>query len=259
MHPFELYDALIDGLPGDVRVKSYINGKIWTMTETSDGSYGLAMTFDCATRPALHGADYDGMNLRDLAALSKSWNFPEAAIGMAAINAWYNEKSRAEAAGVLFPTAENGIQDAFSLYLERARGKKVATVGSFEKAFRVYRPVCTLSVLERRPGPGEYPDPACEYLLPEQDIVFITGSALVNKTLPRLLELSRNAQTILLGPTVPLAPVLFSFGIECLAGFVVTRPEVCRRLAACGYEISPTPAGERVRLSADAAHLGGTP
>ena len=249
MKPFEIYDALIDCLPENVRVKTYINGKIWTMSELDDGSLGLAMTFDCAARAPLHGADYDGMELRDLAALSKSWNFPEAAIGMSAINAWYNERARALSAGVVFPDAERGVQDAFSIYLERARGKKVATIGSFEKAFRVYRPVCELSVLERAPSAGEYPDTACEYILPEQDLVFITGSAFVNKTMPRLLELSSGADTILLGPTVPLAPVLFEFGIDCLAGFVVTEPEVCRRLAACGYEISPTPAGKRVRMS----------
>lgn len=249
MQPFDIYDALIEGLPAGLRVKSYINGKIWTMAETDEGAYGLAMTYDAASIPPVWREDYVGMDLRDLAALSKSWNFPEAAIGMAAINAWFNKEERARAAGVLFPDPLRGVQDAFSVYLSRAEGKKVATVGSFEKAMRVYRPVCELTVLERRPRPGEYPDSACEYLLPEQDIVFLTGSAFVNKTMPRLLELCRGAETILLGPTVPLAPQLFDFGVDCLAGFVVTEPEACRRLAATGYELSPSPVGKRVRLS----------
>ena len=38
MKPFEIYDALIDGLPENVRVKTYINGKIWTMSELEDES-----------------------------------------------------------------------------------------------------------------------------------------------------------------------------------------------------------------------------
>ena len=33
MQPFDIYDALIEGLPAGLRVKSYINGKIWTMAE----------------------------------------------------------------------------------------------------------------------------------------------------------------------------------------------------------------------------------
>ncbi len=253
MQPFAIYDALIDGLPAGLRVKSYINGKIWTMVETDEPAYGLAMTFDVASVPPLWKEDYAGMDLRDLAALSKSWNFPEAAIGMAAINAWYNEHGRAERNGVLFPEPERGVQDAFSVYLSRAEGRRVATVGSFEKAMRVYRPVCALTVLEQHPHPGELPDSACEYVLPEQDIVFVTGSAFVNKTMPRLLTLCQNAETILLGPTVPLAPQLFDFGVDCLAGFVVTEPEACRRLAATGYELSPSPVGKRVRLSKEDA------
>ena len=33
----------------------------------------------------------------------------------------------------------------------------------------------------------DFLDSACEYILPEQDFVFITGMTLTNKTLPRLL------------------------------------------------------------------------
>ena len=42
--------------------------------------------------------------------------------------------------------------------------------------------------IEKRPK-------ASEYLLPEMDFGFITGSAFVNKTMPRLLELIKNAHT----------------------------------------------------------------
>ena len=36
-------------------------------------------------------------------------------------------------------------------------------------------------MIERRPGAKDYPDAACEYLLPEMDAVFITGSTAANK------------------------------------------------------------------------------
>ena len=44
----------------------------------------------------------------------------------------------------------------------------------------------------------------------------------MNKTMPRLLELSRNAKTIVIGPTVPMCPELKSLGIDRLSGMVVT-------------------------------------
>ena len=46
---------------------------------------------------------------------------------------------------------------------------------------------CSLSILEREPEGADFLDSACEYILPEQDFVFITGMTLTNKTLPRLL------------------------------------------------------------------------
>ena len=40
--------------------------------------------------------------------------------------------------------------------------------------------------------------------------------------MPRLLELSASAQTIVVGPTVPLCPELKDCGIDRLSGMVVT-------------------------------------
>jgi uncharacterized protein (DUF4213/DUF364 family) len=111
--------------------------------------------------------------------------------------------------------------------------------------------VCELSILEKRPIPGDYPDSACEFLLPTQDFVFATGVTLINKTFPRLLALSRKTAFILVGPSVPLAPFLFDYGVRDLQGFVVTDPERCRKVVNresqcglifdCGKMVSLTP------------------
>ena len=49
----------------------------------------------------------------------------------------------------------------------------------------------------------------------------MTGTTIINKTLPRLLELSSNAVKVLVGPSTPLTDVLHDFGIDVLAGMVV--------------------------------------
>ena len=82
--------------------------------------------------------------------------------------------------------------------LEEMEGKKVAVIGHFP-GMEVGRRACGLTVLERNPQEGDLPDFAAEYVLPEQDYVFITGTALTNKTMPRLLELSEHATVGLVG------------------------------------------------------------
>ena len=72
------------------------------------------------------------------------------------------------------------------------------------------------------------PDPACEYVLPDTDFAFITGVTIINKTAPRLLELARNATTVLVGPSVIMSSVLFEQGADALAGSVVADPEKAR-------------------------------
>ena len=86
-------------------------------------------------------------------------------------------------------------------------------------------PVKEYFILEREPKPGDYPDCACEWLLPRCDLVVITGSAAINKTMPRLLELCRGAEVILTGPTVSLCPALLELGIRRLNGCAIVEPE----------------------------------
>ena len=82
---------------------------------------------------------------------------------------------------------------------------------------------------------GDFPDPACEYILENQDFLFITGVTIINKTLPRLLELGHNARIVLVGPSVPLSPFWFEKGISSLAGTMVTdAAKIWRHVAEGG-------------------------
>jgi uncharacterized protein (DUF4213/DUF364 family) len=125
----------------------------------------------------------------------------------------------------------------------------VAVIGHFPHLEKTLGKVCDLAILEKRPLPGDYPDSACEFLLPFQDYVFATGVTLINKTLPRLLELSRRQGLILVGPSVPLAPLLFDWGVRDLQGMVVTDPELCRGVIT-GENLGSTifDAGQRVSI-----------
>ena len=75
------------------------------------------------------------------------------------------------------------------------------------------------------------------------------ASTLVNKTLPRLLELSKNAYTILAGPSCPLCPQLLELGIDRIAGLVVTDTEGMKEKIRKEISGPPYPMGKPFLLT----------
>ncbi|MCH4184842.1 MAG: DUF364 domain-containing protein [Eggerthellaceae bacterium] len=222
--PWNLYKDLISGIPEDIGVLDLEIGQHWVYLKAESGSgMALAVTggtgnFALADR-ALH------MTLRDVACQCTSWNFLSASVGVAALNAWYSTPEHAKAAGMKIE--EHHSNDGFDLYQRVCQGKKVTVVGHFPLIERL-ADQCDLTVLERNPHGDDVPDPGCEYLVPSQDFTFMTGITLTNKTMPRLLELSRSGSTVLVGPSVVPAPALFKYGVDCMAGSIVDDPEQAR-------------------------------
>jgi len=225
---WDIYDALIAAVPDDLLVQECLIGMHWTLIRSN--AVGMALTPSGERRYGKQGGaiisgiggKIAGMPVHTLAEFVKSWNPYEASLGLAAINSAFNS---AEQVGRLsgHPVTEQPQISAFLYYGEMVRGKNVAVIGHFPDLDELEK-LCHLTILERNPGEGDLPDPACEYVLPAQDFVFITATALINKTLPRLLELSSRAQTFLVGPSTPFAPLLFDHGIQTLAGTVVVEP-----------------------------------
>ena len=218
-----LYKRLVEGVPEGIAVRDMIVGNHWAMVEAESGC-GMAMVVGGGRGKFRLHAHALHMELRDLAAQCASWNFLEASVGVAALNAWYSTPENATAAGM--KVEEAGSNDGFELYRRICAGKRVCVVGHFPLIERLAGE-CELSILERAPQPGDYPDPACEFIVPHQDFLFCTGITLTNKTMPRLLALADRPQTstILVGPSVVPAPALFDFGVDCMAGSVITDPE----------------------------------
>jgi len=64
-------------------------------------------------------------------------------------------------------------------------------------------------------------------LIPEADIVAITGSAFVNHSIDEVVGYCRSSSTVLiLGPSTPLSPLLFNYGISILSGTYVVNEEM---------------------------------
>lgn len=234
MSNWDLYDALIDGIPSGHTVDECMIGLHWTFVRSGDHA-GIAMTFQGSSISGLKNGPYIGRDLHEVAEGIKSWDMLQASVGMAACNAWYNSREKMAELGIDRDgkAAKTGTGESiFDEPLEALQGKKVAVIGHFPYIEKQLGDQCDLCVLEREPEGSDFLDSACEYILPEQDFVFITGMTLTNKTLPRLLTLTKTARTILVGPSSPITPKLFSFGIDSIAGFYVTDIDQTRALVS---------------------------
>jgi len=190
------------------------------------------------------------MPLRDLAACVKSWDFAEASLGHAALNAYYNAVPTLAARGVEISGAthvEDRSADPFISGQNDLRGKTVTMIGRFPYVDKLLAPICDLRVIAKyHPLDGDYPEEAAEYLLPGSDFVFLPSYAIVEKTLPRFLKLAGGAVVTIVGPATTLAPSLFAHGAHDLSGFVVkdsdTAELVCKTgtgsFRACGQKVS---------------------
>lgn len=148
----------------------------------------------------------------------------EAAVGMAAINS-------------LLAVDESHCVDlnGRDLLIERGRGKKVALVGHFPFVPDLREAVGHLWVIELEPRAGDVTAEQGQALIPQADVVAITGSAFVNHTIERLLGLcSSKSLVIVLGPTAPLSPVLFDYGVDFICGTRVVNSERALRCLSAG-------------------------
>jgi uncharacterized protein (DUF4213/DUF364 family) len=214
-----------DSLVADLRV-----GLHWTVLLTANGRAGIA---NSNYQPhTVHGtSDVEmagrliGRSTRELAGLAVDGRPVERGIGVAAINALLP----------LPPESDLTEVNAAEILLRRAPGKKVVVVGHFPFLGRLREMADELYVLELEPGPGEYPASAAPEIVPGADIAAITGSAIVNGTLDRLLSLCRpEAYVLILGPSTPLHPIVLARGVDAIASSIVIDPPTCMAYVSQG-------------------------
>jgi len=160
----------------------------------------------------------------ELVRMSYSNIILEAAIGMAAINS------------LLDVNEEKCLElNASELIAEKGKGKKVAIVGHFPFIPRLREIVKELWVIEKNQREGDLPEVEAENIIPQADVVGITGTAFTNHTIEKLLKLCRpEAYVVMLGDTAPLSPILFDYGIDAISGTRVIDPELALRCVSQG-------------------------
>lgn len=243
--PQEIYNLLQKASQTNAVIREILIGLTWTSCQVE--SIGLCMSPGQANRTLPWSGTLVNTAIANIAPWLKSWNSYEATVAMAAINAVINPSSALLAsAQPLYPNGSANLA-VFEHFLPLIRGKRVVIIGRYP-GLSEYEREADMTVLERQPNNQDLPDTACEYLLPEADWVFLTATSIVNKTFPRLVELSQNATLVLMGPTVPWLSDLANMGIDYLAGVAVTHPEALRQTIAEGGGIRIFETGVQYRV-----------
>ena len=220
-------DDLLSSLAEDVPVREVRTCVHWTAVVSKH--CGLASTLHYEQHPHGHVSvrgvgSLHGRSALELAQYAKSDRLLEASIGMAAINS------------LMDVDEERCVElNAAAWLAERGRGKKVVIVGSFPFISQLREEVGELWVLERHPVEGEWGAEEASDIIPQADVVAITGTSLINHTFEDLLALCRPGSSIMvLGPTTPLSAVLFDHGVDVISGTKVVDAELVLRLISQG-------------------------
>ena len=159
-----------------------------------------------------------------LAYMANSLSPMESAIGMATVNS-------------LIEVDEQRCMElnAGDLLEKKGEGRRVAIVGHFPFIPHLRKVVKELWVIEKNPQEGDFPEAEADNLIPQADVVGITGTAFTNHTIEHLLELcNSNAYVVILGGTAPLSPILFDHGINVISGTKVVNPALALRCVSQG-------------------------
>jgi uncharacterized protein len=222
-------DSLMPAAAGrsvsDVRV-----GLGYTAILLDDGGCGLAYTFRdetdegcCVIREA---GTLTGRQASDLAVWARSSDPVASAVGLATLNALIHVPVTATAADL---STELQVTSNDVIGMVGYFGPLVGPLRSQGKALHVF---------ERRPEshPGVLPEAAAVELLPQCQVVILSATTLLNRTVDDLLGLCRNARELaVLGPSTPLLPEAFADrGVTLLSGVQVVNPERLLRVVSEG-------------------------
>ncbi len=223
----KIFDDLISTLNPEAGVRDIRQGFFHTGVLTRECGLAATLPRD-ALRQEQPSVKEPGLLLGkgalELARMAYSEGILEAAIGMATINS-------------LLEIDEGCCEDlnAGDLIAEKGKNKRVAIVGHFPFISELPKIAKELWVIEKNPQEGDFTETETENLIPQADVVGITGTAFTNHTVEHLLKLcDSKAYVVILGDTAPLSPVLFDYGADAISGTKVIDSDLALHCVSQG-------------------------
>jgi uncharacterized protein (DUF4213/DUF364 family) len=217
----EILKSILNSLGEDAPIEEVRRGLHWNavISKQCGLSSTLSQDASCCSGeeqdlPAPKSS-FTEMTALELAQFSLSTDITKASLGIAAINSLVDVE-----------VEKCADLDGLQLVHDLAQEKNVSVIGHFPFLERLSGVAKNLWIIEKHPRPGDIGEDAGKDYLPKSDIVVISGTTLINHTLPGILDLcNEKSVRMLLGPSTVMAPTLFDFGIDILSGSVVTDRE----------------------------------
>lgn len=238
----------------DVKVRKVAVYAFMTIVRTDQQGMSMTLLDDRIYRgnshaPVRHMGSVERLSLAELISWTDSVMPLERSIGMAALNA-----------ALLPPTRPCVDGNALELMAELARGKRAVVVGHFPSMEPIREAASAFHVLEKRPMPGDLPAEAAPQVIPDADVVAMTGVTCLNDTVDDLLRLKKPGSVwIMLGPTVPLSPALFEFGVDIIGGAWSDEPDTVEAMVSQGGTARRIPGLRPVLMPREMSLVGDRP
>ena len=198
-------------------IKKLIVGVHWTLIESL--VCGLAST---QIEPPPHfnkqiekTGKLKELKVGELASNLHSNRWLEASVGLAAINS-----------SILINDIDCKQENAYDVIVRIGKGKNIGIIGHFPFVSKLKNIVANVFVIELQPQNGDISYDQISNILPKCDVVAITATTLINHTFDKVLSnCSPDAFKIMLGPSTPMTPLLFDYGVDMIAGCKVLDSE----------------------------------
>ncbi|HOY67138.1 MAG TPA: DUF364 domain-containing protein [Candidatus Ozemobacteraceae bacterium] len=255
--PSNVIDAVKSAIPAGhlaARVRRVAIYAFMTIVRTDQMGMSMTLLDDRIYTSGIHApvrqmGQVEQLCLAELLTWTDSHVPLERSIGMAALNA-----------AVLPPIRPCVAGNALELAASRARGKRAVVIGHFPHLEEIRRVASAFHILEKRPQPGDLPAEAAPQVIPDADVVAMTGVTCLNDTIDDLLRLKKPGSTwIVLGPTVPLSPVLFEFGVDVIGGAWAEEPDTVEAMMSQGGTARCIPGLRSVLMPRDMSLVGNRP
>lgn len=175
--------------------------------------------------PVSHMGEIENIGLKKVLSWTDSLQGIERSFAIAAINSSLPLNGKKYFAG-----------NALELAAQLGAGKRVAVVGHFPHTERIKEVASAFHIIEKRPQEGDLNAGEAVNIIPQADVVAMTGVTCLNDTIEGLLALKKPGATIIVvGPSVPLSSALFDFGVDVIGGaWVEDENEVYAKVSQGG-------------------------
>jgi uncharacterized protein (DUF4213/DUF364 family) len=225
----------------EIIVDQIVLGLGYTGVRLSDGHSGLCYTFQTEIAQTTRHCQVSdlagklaGTSAYKLAERAKSQKISESVVGIATLNAL--SQIIVEQNPQNYTITNGDVLD----YITLTEKDVVALVGYIGPMVPHIRAKAKkLNILEKTPtrrGEGILSDKACDQILPDADVILITGTSLANGTIDHLLELTTKAREVaVIGASAGILPeVLFERGVTIIGGVRIKNAEKMMQVVSEG-------------------------